>query len=266
MNTDISIVIPYYESEKTITRALVSIKDQVIAAKEIIIVNDGSDIALLKERIKPFEDDLNLILIDLVQNFGAAHARNIGISKATGTYIAFLDADDVWHPEKLKIQYDFMRDSGAYLTCHHYAFNLNVKPMQQSNGSLKVRRLSKTLYALKTQTFTPTVMVLNQNFVRFDTRLSRSEDLKCWISNLDNGAAFLLKSELAGGYKSPVGESGLSGSYQLMHNEYLHAWRLLLNEQKVNLIQYLIAVAIEHLKYPLRILRINKAKIVKPIQ
>ncbi|GAC1369632.1 MAG: hypothetical protein NVSMB40_01860 [Aquirhabdus sp.] len=259
MISDVSVVIPYYNAENTILRALESIKKQTVAVKEVIIVNDGSDFARLCEIAEAFHDSLNIILIDLGANFGASHARNTGISKATGTYIAFLDADDAWHPEKISIQYEFMCHSGAYLSCHGYVFNLNLQSMHSpSTPIINKRKLTKLSYTWKNHAFTPTVMAIKDHFIDFDTRLSRMEDLKCWIENLKNGKSFFLEIKLAGGYKNPIGESGLSGSYSLMHKESLSAWRLLFKERKVSFLQYFMAVLIEQLKYPIRVLIILK--------
>lgn len=252
MTSDVSVVIPYFNAEDTIVRALNSVKEQTLAVNEVIIVNDGSNLALLMEKIKQFKDCLNIILIDLVVNFGAAYARNVGVRNSSGRFIAFLDADDVWHPKKIFIQYHFMYKTGSFLTCHRYTFNLNLQSLVVGE-LMHARRLRIFHFLWKNHVFTPTVMVVKEKFIDFDNRLTRSEDLKCWISNFSNGDFFYLTLNLAGGYKRAVGESGLSGSYALMHKEYLNAWRYLFQEGVVGYLYYLVAMSVEYVKYPLRL-------------
>lgn len=251
MRADVSVVIPYYEAASTIGRALESIKIQNLAVKEVIIVNDGSDFYVLKNEVKNFIE-LNLILINLGSNFGAAFARNIGVQKSSASFIAFLDADDVWHPEKVAIQYEVMLNSGAYFSCHKYVSNLNYELMKKSS-IFSIKKLQISSLLLRNCIFTPTVMVRREGFVGFDNRIQRSEDLKCWISNFSNGVFLIFDSALAGGYKRPVGESGLSKSLLLMHQGYLDAWKLLYFEKKINFWHYLVATIIESIKYPIRL-------------
>lgn len=252
MRADVSVVIPYYEAENTLVRALVSIKMQKLGVKEVIIVNDGSNFYDLQDAVKDFVKELNVILIDLGGNFGAAFARNVGVQKSSASFIAFLDADDVWHPEKVAIQYEVMLNSGAYFSCHKYISNLNYELMEKSSV-FSIKKLQISSLLLRNCIFTPTVMMRREGFIEFDNRLQRSEDLKCWVSNFSNGIFLIFDSALAGGYKRPVGESGLSKSLLLMRQGYLLAWKLLYFEKKINLWHYLIATLIEFIKYPVRL-------------
>jgi glycosyltransferase involved in cell wall biosynthesis len=249
---DISVVIPYYEAAATIRRALDSVLAQTLPVREVIIVNDGSNFALLQDAVCSLASDFEIILIDLGANFGAAQARNVGVERAKSMFVAFLDADDVWHPEKLAVQHAFMMKTGAFLSCHGYAAKLSG-PMLLSESDESIRKLDLIDFVWGNQIFTPTVMVKRSNFVPFDRSLSRSEDLKCWLSNFSNGSFYRLGRILAGGFKAPVGESGLSGSYSLMHREYIAAWSKLYREKRVGLAHYLSATIIEQLKYPIRL-------------
>jgi lipopolysaccharide exporter len=95
----ISVVIPTYNRAHTILRALESVLAQTLPVAEIIIVDDGStDGTLDLLQSLPYRDRVRLIEI---RHGGAAAARNIGIRAATGDWVAFLDSDDAWHPEKL---------------------------------------------------------------------------------------------------------------------------------------------------------------------
>lgn len=251
MGADVSVVMPYYEAESTVGRALASVEIQKLGVKEVLIVNDGSDFAGLQREVEKFASKLNLVLIDLGGNFGAAFARNVGVQRSSASFVAFLDADDVWHPDKVAIQYELMLTSGAYFSCHKYVSNLNFELMAGSDVfAVKGLQVSDLLF--RNKIFTPTVMVRREGFVEFDVRLHRSEDLKCWVSNFSNGICLIFDSFLAGGYKRPIGESGLSRSLLLMHHGYVAAWKLLYLEGRVGFWQYLVAVSVEFVKYPIR--------------
>lgn len=254
MKNQVSVVIPYYNAAETLGRALMSIQFQTLPVDQVIIVNDGSDLLQLEMIISPFQASLPITLIDLKENRGASYARNVGISNANGEFIAFLDADDVWHKEKNRIQHNFMRSTGAFLSCHGYAFNLNSIEMTGENSN-NAKKMNINDFVWRNHIFTPTVMAKRLHFIDFDNRLTRSEDLKCWLSNFCNGEIIHFPAILAGGYKKGIGESGLSGSVRLMHKEYLRAWRMLYQERKVSFLAFAAATLIEEIKYPIRLAR-----------
>ena len=102
MEEMVSIVVPTYNREKELGRAIHSILQQTYVKYEIIIVDDGSTDHTM-DAVQQFEDD-RIRYIRLEQNQGAGHARNVGIQEARYDYIAFLDSDDEWLPDKLRIQ------------------------------------------------------------------------------------------------------------------------------------------------------------------
>ena len=102
MNTDklVSVIIPNYNYARFVSQAIVSVINQTYSNIEIIVVNNGSTDDSL-EVLKGFED--RICLVDQ-QNLGQSGARNTGLSKASGDFIAFLDADDTWEPQKIEKQ------------------------------------------------------------------------------------------------------------------------------------------------------------------
>ena len=94
----ISVVIPAYNAEDTIGRALDSVLAQTCPAEEILVVDDGSA-GCLEQAVKKYGCSVQLIR---KENGGAASARNLGLEHAEGDLIAFLDADDYWEPTKLE--------------------------------------------------------------------------------------------------------------------------------------------------------------------
>lgn len=101
-----SVVIPLYNKEDFIEKTIQSVLDQAIQDFEIIIINDGSTDASL-EKVELINDER--IAVFTLKNQGVSHARNYGIQKAGGHYIAFLDADDYWEPEFLESIQELIR-------------------------------------------------------------------------------------------------------------------------------------------------------------
>ena len=114
----VSVVIPAYNSQQFICEAIDSVLRQTHPQLEIIVVDDGSTDDTVAA-VARFGDKIRLI--EQI-NQGSAVARNSGISAARGALIAFLDADDVWHPKKLELQIDAMRTSRCKMVYSKFLF------------------------------------------------------------------------------------------------------------------------------------------------
>ncbi len=111
----VSVVIPAYNSEDYIAEAIDSVISQTYSDYELIVVNDGSKDAT-KSVISEYKKQITIIN---TPNHGVSVARNIGILAANGEYIAFLDSDDVWHPEKLEIQVNYLnKNQDVLMVCN----------------------------------------------------------------------------------------------------------------------------------------------------
>lgn len=106
----VSIITPMYNGEKFIAETIESVLHQTYQNWEMIIVDDGSKDKSC-EIVSVYEKkDERIHLYKNEHNFGIAKTRNAAIEKAKGQYIAFLDSDDIWLPDKLKIQVAFMKE------------------------------------------------------------------------------------------------------------------------------------------------------------
>ncbi|AFY50940.1 glycosyl transferase [Nostoc sp. PCC 7524] len=118
--TLISIILPVYNGEKTIKETIQSILHQSFIDWELIVINDGSQDTTL-DIINEFAD--HRLHVYSFYNAGLAISRNRGIIKSKGDYIAFLDADDLWTPDKLACQFKALQEnpqaSVAYSWCNH---------------------------------------------------------------------------------------------------------------------------------------------------
>lgn len=97
----VSVIIPVYNGEQTIRETIASVLNQTFSDLELIVINDGSQDSTL-EIVSTIQDFR--INVFSYPNTGLAASRNRGISHAAGEYISFIDADDLWAPEKLEAQ------------------------------------------------------------------------------------------------------------------------------------------------------------------
>lgn len=112
-NPLVSVIIPAYNASKYLKEAISSIVDQSYPVKEVLVIDDGSD-DHPEDIVRAFGADRVKILHQ--ENSGCGKARNLGVIRSTGEYVAFLDADDVWDPDKLQIQMNkFKNDPEAAL-------------------------------------------------------------------------------------------------------------------------------------------------------
>lgn len=119
MDALVSVVIPNYNGALYLNEAVSSVMEQDYENIEIIVIDDGSTDNSV-ELLKKFGSKIQLIEI---KNSGASTARNIGISVAKGEYIAFLDSDDIWVRNKLRLQMEYMKTNKLDLVyCHGQEF------------------------------------------------------------------------------------------------------------------------------------------------
>jgi len=138
MNPLVSVVIPVYNSAEYIVETIKSALAQHYKPFEVIVVDDGST-DNTKDLLEPY---LHRISYLYKENGGPASARNTGVNNAKGEYIAFLDADDLWMPEKLARQMDvFNQDKSIglvhtqYLNFENSFDRLLLKEMPANNGN-----------------------------------------------------------------------------------------------------------------------------------
>lgn len=120
MESLVSIITPSFNSDKFIAQTIQSVQNQTHQNWEMIIVDDCST-DQTKSIIEQFViNDSRIRFFQLEKNSGAGIAREMALSKATGDYISFLDADDLWKPLKLEKQLQFLKDNKAHFTFSFY--------------------------------------------------------------------------------------------------------------------------------------------------
>ncbi|GAB2578941.1 glycosyltransferase family 2 protein [Dyella jejuensis] len=116
----VSVIMPVYNAEAWLSRAIDSVLAQSHALLELIVVDDGSSDRSPGMLEAYAALDARVHVLRQPANGGVAAARNTGIAAAIGDYISFLDADDWWHPAKLERQLNSMRESGALISYASY--------------------------------------------------------------------------------------------------------------------------------------------------
>jgi len=140
----VSIITPLYNSEKYISDCIKSVLSQSYEYWEMIIVDDCSE-DNSTDIVKSFSDD-RIRLVKLNENSGAGIARNKAIELSNGAYIAFLDADDIWHHHKLEKQINFMeKEDIPFSFTSHYIFSSDINNPKSYTEALNRVNYNKML-------------------------------------------------------------------------------------------------------------------------
>lgn len=177
----VSVIIPVYNVERVIERTIKSVQNQTYKQWELILVDDCSpdSSANIIREIMAGDDRIKYIKLD--KNSGAAVARNTGIKAATGKYIAFLDSDDMWMPEKLEIQLSLMKEKGCafvYSAIRMIDQNDNVT----KDSTFVPERLNYKTILKRTYIATSSVLLDMEKIGEFQMPLRRSgQDYATWL-------------------------------------------------------------------------------------
>ena len=115
----VSVIMPSYNTAEYISESIASVRKQTYTDWELVIVDDCSA-DNTDEIVKPFLSDKRIKYIKNETNSGAAVSRNRALREAKGKWIAFLDSDDLWHPEKLEKQISFMKKNDYHFSYTNY--------------------------------------------------------------------------------------------------------------------------------------------------
>ena len=255
---NISVVIPCFNSAATIERALRSVEHQTTKPHEVLVVDDASadNTVLLIEQYSS-SSVLNIRVIKQPANGGPSVARNAAWDVATGEYIAFLDADDQWHPQKLEFQVialGLFQDASMCTT--GYVFNSQPSRWDPiENSDIAYQRNSFWKYAIANRSATPTVMFRNTVTLRFPTDQRHSEDYYLWLlSSKVLGPTIHIKQVLTFCSNPAYGGQGQSGRFLAMQKAELSGFRTLKQMGHLSALEYSVITSWSCTKFFIRMI------------
>jgi teichuronic acid biosynthesis glycosyltransferase TuaG len=229
---EVSVVMPAYNAQRYIAATLQSVLDQTYRRFELLVVDDCSTDAT-REVVAGFsERDARVRLIRLPRNRGApAGPRNVGVAEARGKWVAFLDADDIWHPQKLEIQLAVLERTGAkFCSSRMVDFEdesqLRFTPVTQP--ALERIGFFKQLVKFRTPTSS---VVLSRDLIRRhsfneDPTFKAREDLDCWLRCHEEIRSSIKVSHPLIGYRVIAGQiSGRKWQMVQRHHHVLRQYR-----------------------------------------
>lgn len=250
---NISVVIPCYNSENTILRAIQSVQNQSLSVDEIICVDDCSSDSTVSILDNASLYDKRIKVIKNIRNSGPSFSRNLGISNAKSSVIAFLDSDDYWHVDKLFFQVRLMR-----------YFDIELISCGFSDGLFSRNKLEGFKYLsiddllLRNLISTPSVLMKKNNYY-FDENMFYAEDYDLWLRMAGDKRkiAFINKS-LVFLDKPSFGVSGLSAN---LHRMELGELKAIYKNSNIN--QKIIVLPFSILKYIRRLLQVRVRRFLK---
>lgn len=256
----ISVIIPIYNAEKTIAKALDSVKNQSWDGEfEIIAVNDGST-DRSQEIIEKYRQENPGIDIKLInqENGGVSKARNAALEIAKGDYIALLDADDEWLREKTDRQMKVLlnpQTNADFVTSLWNSEKVFFPYVIDPQSRLVDITLKKLLIKITGQTSTAIFKrKILENTGYFDGNQRYAEDANFWMRISKQNKMYLIPERLvyAGDGKKAFGFSGLSANLKEMEMGIQKNIREMYQTQRINFPEYLFYFVFSKLKYFIR--------------
>src|SRR5690625_1560547 len=198
----VSCIIPTYRRSDSLKRAINSVLNQTYKDIEVIVVDDNNpndEYSLeVQEKIKTIKDT-RLKYIQQDKHINGAAARNVGINNAKGEYIAFLDDDDEWLPNKLEIQIASLKKNPEYggATCFYTLYN-NGKPIRKCPPYLS-EDLYRKVFDRSVSVYTTTLVLRKEALDKtgyFDENLIRHQDLLLLLDFLEHEKLYVVQKNL----------------------------------------------------------------------
>lgn len=230
-NPLIGIMMPVYNSEKTLPLATNSLKAQTYKNWKCYIVNDGSS-----DKTREILDDLDdprFVVIHFEKNKGRPYARQAILDVVEGEYLAFLDADDFYHSKKLELQVNILLENEVSLvSCGNASFDAQRELKSVRGLGLVKQQIYKKgttpIMAMRTS------MILTKiaKSIRFDYRLQHAQDTDFLTKYLNVGQSYIVQDEVLYYYS----EYESVTSIKILKTYYFHLIQLLSNQRGFTLV------------------------------
>jgi glycosyltransferase involved in cell wall biosynthesis len=264
-NKLVSVVIPMYNAQNDILRCLTSVLNQTHKNIEVIVVNDGSkdNSEILVNEFINTHPELKIMLINK-PNGGVSSARNAGLKLAKGDFIALLDSDDDWYPDKVETQLGFFNQDPTidFLACNPIKERIN-RFLFKKFGELNHIKVGDLIYK---NYFQPSTVIFKREIVEhiglFDENQRYAEEGNYFMRVANQYKCVLVNHKLIG-YgqgKAGFGHSGLSGNIVEMEKGELKNLFFAYKSGFINVFQLLLALLFSLFKYSIRVIRVKILK------
>lgn len=259
--TSISCIVPCFNASDTLRRAVYSVINQTSPVQEIILIDDCST-----DKTWDLIEDLGnysplVVHARNIKNIGPAATRNVGWSLAKSEWLAFLDADDTWHPQKIELVRKLAnRYPNVSLVGH--LVDVRLKPFNEPEAFISDEELfsnvsvvGKCNVKFANPFSTPSVLVRRDVPYRFDEDMRYIEDYLLWSSLVLNGIQCMrININLGSLYKARYGSGGLSLNTSKMREGEIIALGKLRDNCSIGRYEYYLLYFFWYLKYIKRVL------------
>lgn len=226
----VSIIMPSYNTAEYIAESITSVQMQTYENWELIIVDDCST-DNTDEVVKKFLSDSRIKYLKNDVNSGAAVSRNYALREAKGRWIAFLDSDDLWHPEKLEKQINFMLTTGYKFTYTDYIIKQNGQWLPYVFYGPQVvnkRKMKDYCYV-----FTTTVMYDREyvGLIQIES-VRKNNDYAMWLKIIEKTHCYRL-DECLSYYIKHDGSISSGNKLKLIKHHYI-LWRVAEHKSRVS--------------------------------
>lgn len=185
----VSVVMPVHDAERYLDESIGSVLAQDMDDLELVAVDDASNDGSLKLLHRDAALDERVRVIALADNCGAARARNLALQEARGRYVAFLDSDDWWQPQKLSLQLSLMEATGFSMCTCGYLMHFEDAGDERQDRVFHVPERVTYEDLLRVNYFSCSTLVVERRLVpkdMFDPSLQH-EDYGAWLALTKGG-------------------------------------------------------------------------------
>ncbi len=241
-NPLVSVIIPTFNRGWIVAEAVKSVLAQDYCPIELIVVDDGSTDDTVR-KLGPFMDKIILII---QKNKGVSAARNTGIKAANGEFIAFLDSDDMWLPEKTSCQINFFNNNPEAMICQ--TGEIWIRNGKRVNPKKKHKKLSGMIFepSLHLCLVSPSAVMIKKKLFEikgnFDEKLPACEDYDLWLRISSDIPVYLIDKLLTikrGGHGDQLSAQHSLDKYRIMSVKKLLDENALTKDQRMAAIKVL---------------------------